>query len=77
MSIRGRASSDLPAHGAGALAERVGVRAQNITGQSSQAQSRRSGPGALLAYATGVGIGAGMAYYDPVWATSPCPRRGQ
>ncbi|HEX8034875.1 MAG TPA: hypothetical protein VF510_13550, partial [Ktedonobacterales bacterium] len=50
---------------AGGLAERLGIHAESITGQSSQAQSRRSGLGALLGYATGVGLGAAYGVLRP------------
>ncbi|HEX8036665.1 MAG TPA: hypothetical protein VF510_22595 [Ktedonobacterales bacterium] len=65
MAIRGRSSSELPANVAGGLAERLGIHAQSITGQSSQAQSRRSGLGALLGYATGVGLGVAYGALRP------------
>lgn len=65
MVIRGRSSSDLPANVAGGLVEQLGIHMQSITGQSSQAQSRRSGLGSLLGYATGVGLGAAYGVARP------------
>jgi hypothetical protein len=65
MAVRGRPESGVPAQVAGRLAERAGV---NLTAgadaspSSERAQStatnRRSGLGALLGYATGLGVGA-------------------
>lgn len=76
MAIRGRASSDLPANVAGELAEQLGIHTQSITGQSSQAQSRRSGLGALLGYATGVGLGAAYGVARPHLGRSALPVAG-
>lgn len=76
MAIRGRSSSDLPANVAGGLAERLGIHAQSITGQSNQAQSRRSGLGALLGYATGVGLGAAYGVLRPRLGSVAVPVAG-
>lgn len=76
MTIRGRSSSDLPANVAGGLAEHLGIHTQRITGQSSQAQNRRSGLGALLGYATGVGLGTAYGALRPRLGTLAVPVAG-
>ncbi|WP_436760199.1 hypothetical protein [Streptosporangium sp. V21-05] len=53
MVVRGRAASGLPARAAGELAERADVG----LGSGETADSRREGLGALLGYATGLGVG--------------------
>jgi len=65
MAVRGRPSSEMPAQVAGTLAERAGVdlaAGVDAPKSSEEAQStatnRRSGLGALLGYATGLGVGA-------------------
>ena len=65
MALRGRASSDTPANVAGALANKLGAHTPAITGPSSQAQSRRSGVGALLGYATGCSVGVAYGLVRP------------
>ncbi|MER6826874.1 hypothetical protein ABT352_12880 [Streptosporangium sp. NPDC000563] len=53
MVVRGRAASGLPAEAAGELADRAGA----DLGSGEAADSRREGMGALLGYATGLGVG--------------------
>lgn len=55
MALRGRPSSSIPAKAAGELAGRVGV----DLGDGEVGDSRRQGVGALLGYATGIGVGVG------------------
>ncbi|WP_329085066.1 hypothetical protein [Streptosporangium sp. NBC_01469] len=54
MTVRGRPASGLPAQAAGKLADRAGT----DLGSGETADSRREGLGALLGYATGLGVGA-------------------
>ena len=54
MAVRGRGASSMPAQAAGDLAQRVGV----DLGEGDTADNRREGLGALLGYATGIGVGA-------------------
>lgn len=54
MAGRGRASSALPADAAGVLADKLGVR----LGTGETQDHRKEGIGALLGYATGLGVGA-------------------
>lgn len=65
MVIRGRSSSDLPGNVAGSLAQRIGVRSEAVTGESSAAKSRRGGLGAIMGYGAGVGIGAAYGLLRP------------
>ena len=61
MAIRGRPSSDAPAKLAGILVDKLGL---DLSGGTSgddakeQIQHRQSGLGALLGYATGLGVGS-------------------
>ena len=57
MLLRGRPASDVPAKAAGALADRLGIPALATSARGERAESRRSAMGALLGYATGLGIG--------------------
>ncbi|HUY76467.1 MAG TPA: hypothetical protein VMV29_06825 [Ktedonobacterales bacterium] len=65
MALRGRASSATPANVAGVIADKLGAHTPAIIGQSSQAQSRRSGMGALLGYATGCSLGVAYGLAHP------------
>lgn len=57
MLLRGRAASNVPAQVAGTLAEDFGIAALATDLTDEQAKNRRSAAGALLGYATGLGIG--------------------
>lgn len=54
MAIRARQSSSMPAKAAGKLAEKTGM----PLGNEEEATHRRQGLGALLGFATGLGVGA-------------------
>jgi hypothetical protein len=58
MVARGRPSSDVPAKVAGELAGRAGL---PLEGDDPKTSARRSGAGALLGYATSLGLGAAYA----------------
>jgi hypothetical protein len=58
MLLRGRAASGVPAKVAGVLAEAIGIEALAGEEESDRADNRRQAAGALLGYATGLGIGA-------------------
>ncbi|MBA3278811.1 MAG: hypothetical protein H0U22_08840 [Geodermatophilaceae bacterium] len=53
MAVRGRPSSSVPAEAAGTLAAGAGV----ALGAGDTRDSRKEGIGALLGYATGLGVG--------------------
>jgi hypothetical protein len=57
MLLRGRGASGVPARVAAAFAEELGIDALATARQEASAASRREAAGALLGYATGLGIG--------------------
>ena len=57
MALRGRGSSGTPAVLVGTLADRLGVASLGSAAKDEATANRRSGIGALLGYATGVGVG--------------------
>ncbi len=71
MVLRGRAPSPVPGRGARKLAESVGL----DLGDREAAQHRQEGLGALLGYATGVGLGGAYGLVRarvagvPAWLT--------
>jgi hypothetical protein len=54
MAVRGRAPSSIPEDIAGRMADAAGV----DLGEGDRATNRRTAVGALLGYATGIGVGA-------------------
>ncbi|MGH2485996.1 MAG: hypothetical protein ACRDHE_08300 [Ktedonobacterales bacterium] len=84
MAIRGRASSDVPAQVAGALTQAVGLDPQaKQDGQrpvsdeeKAKAKQRLSGLGALMGYATGLGVGALYGLARPHLARVSWPLAG-
>ncbi len=60
MALRGRSASGTPASLVGVLADKLGLTSLGSEAKDDTASNRRSGLGALLGYATGVGVG--MAY---------------
>ncbi|GAC1383787.1 MAG: hypothetical protein NVS4B8_07400 [Herpetosiphon sp.] len=72
MAIRGRAASEVPEKLAGTLVETVGI---DLDGEGKQAKetgkNRRSAIGALLGYATGLGMGAAYALARPNTVSIP------
>jgi hypothetical protein len=61
MLVRGRAASNVPASVAGILAQQIGLAALAPETSGADADNRRSAAGALLGYATGLGLGVGYA----------------
>lgn len=61
MLVRGRPASTVPAKAAGILADRLGIDALRTENDDQAADNRRSATGALLGYATGIGVGVGYA----------------
>lgn len=59
MLVRGRSASSVPAKMAGILADRLGIAPRRSNNEEPSAQNRREAAGALLGYATGVGVGVG------------------
>lgn len=71
MLLRGRESSGAPATVAGKLADQLGIAPLSIDNEETTAANRRSAAGALLGYATGVGIGVGYAAFNPGGTAHP------
>ncbi len=72
MLLRGRPASTVPAKAAGILADRLGIVVLRTENDDQVAENRRSATGALLGYATGVGVGVGYAVVrSRIDATSP------
>jgi hypothetical protein len=67
MTVRGRPSSGVPAQVAGSLAESVGV----DLGSDQVGAARRSGLGALLGYASGLGFGITYGILRPSTRSIP------
>jgi hypothetical protein len=73
MLVRGRGASDVPAEVADRLAERTKI----DLGEPEKKSSRQQAAGALLGYATGLGIGAayglvlGRRTAPPAWLAAP------
>ena len=84
IAVRGRPSSQVPAKVAGALTQSVGMPlAAEAHGQENvshdeqeKAQHRLSGLGALMGYATGLGIGALYGLARPALRRLPLPLAG-
>jgi len=57
MLLRGRAASDVPAEVAGVMAERLGIGELSPDRDDEATRIRSAAMGALLGYATGIGIG--------------------
>lgn len=78
MAIRGRPASEVPRKTARALAEKAHV--PLASGSSEHAERRRtnraSGLGALLGYATGLGVGAAYGLGRALLADLPLPLVG-
>ena len=84
MAARGRASSEVPAKVAGTLSQSVGMPleaeangSEHVSqNEQAKAQHRLSGLGALMGYATGLGIGALYGLARPVLVKLPLPLAG-
>ena len=74
MLLRGRPASGVPAKAAGILVERLGLAPLLPEHEEVEAGHRREAAGALLDYATGVGVG--VAYALVRVRTGPVPRLG-
>jgi hypothetical protein len=74
MLVRGRAPSSVPARVAGILADRAGLRPLRSDDEAPPAQNRREAAGALMGYATGVGVGVGYGIVRARVGTMPLVR---
>ena len=75
MLLRGRSASNVPAKVAETMAAKVGLDL-GAGGTPEQAESRKSAVGALLGYATGVGLGVLHGVLPPHLAVVPRPAAG-
>ena len=75
MLLRGRPASGVPAKVAGILAAKAGVDLA-AAGPPEQTESRQSALGALLGYATGVGLGTLYGLLRPRLRSVPPPLAG-
>ena len=69
MAIRGRAASEVPSKLAGEIVDSMGV----SLGRGETAANRRTGVGALLGYATGIGIAVVYSVLRPRVEHVPFP----
>jgi len=65
MLVRARPASDVPAKAAGGLADRLHIDPLRTENEEPAAEQRRQAAGALLGYATGIGVGVAYALVRP------------
>ncbi len=73
MAIRGRPASEMPAQAVREISRRAGLSLSEEGPDSETAANRRSGLGALLGYATGLGVGALYGTIRPHARSVPLP----
>lgn len=71
LALRGRPPSSAPADAVGRVTEVIGVSLSSRGRDAEPAHNRRTGIGALLGYATGVGIGIGYGAARQRWPRIP------
>jgi hypothetical protein len=77
MLARGRPPSDLPANVAGEIVERAGIAEGVVERRAEQhTYSRLTGAGALLGYASGLGLGGAYGIVRPHARWVPLPAAG-
>ena len=76
MLLRGRPASAVPAKAAGALADTLGIATLATAETGERAENRRSAMGALLGYATGLGIGGAYGLLRSRGGEVPTPLAG-
>ncbi len=74
MALRGRPPSSVPAQMAGQLAQKAGIGLSGEGSDGNMAQNRRSGLGALMGYATGLGVGTAYGLVRPLLGDVSVPR---
>ncbi len=74
MVVRARPASEIPGELVKKLASENGI--ESLTGDDDAAKNRRSGVGALLGYANGLGVGAGYGVLRPALRGVPVPIAG-
>lgn len=76
MLLRGRSASNVPATVAGSLADAFGVTFLGSGATGEKADNRRGATGALLGYATGIGIGGAYSLIRGQSGRVPTPLAG-
>ncbi len=74
MVTRARPASEIPSEFVKKLATEAGI--EPLTGDDDAAKNRRSGAGALLGYANGLGVGAAYGVLRPALRGVPLPLAG-
>ena len=69
MVLRGRPSSEMPSKLVKSLATRFGI--EPLAAEGEEADNRRSGAGALLGFANGIGVGVAYGALRPVMRDVP------
>ena len=73
QAVRGRPASSTPSDAVGRAASRLGLTGLATGNSSAKADNRRTGTGALLGYAVGVGFGAAYGAVRALGARVPTP----
>ncbi len=76
MALRGRPPSSVPAQVAGQLTGKAGIDLSGEGSDDNTAQNRRSGLGALMGYATGLGVGTAYGLVRPLLGDVSKPLAG-
>ncbi len=76
MALRGRPPSSVPAQMAGKLAGKVGIDLSDEEDGDKKAHYRQSGLGALMGYATGLGVGTAYGLVRPLLGGVSIPLTG-
>lgn len=76
MLVRGRSSSGVPAQLAGVIGEMAHIEQIAKDVEEPQAQNRRTATGALMGYATGLGIGLAYGSLRAAGRPAPVPLSG-
>lgn len=76
VMLRGRPPSSIPSKAAGRVAGMAGVDLSDEGPDSQEAENRRTGLGALLGYATGIGVGVVYGLVRPRTESVPLPVSG-
>ncbi|HEX3462725.1 MAG TPA: hypothetical protein VHS78_01560 [Candidatus Elarobacter sp.] len=74
MALRGRPSSETPSEFVKKLATSLGIEA--LAAEGEEAENRRSGVGALLGFANGIGVGIAYGAVRPALRDVPAPVAG-
>ena len=76
MALRARPASSVPAQVAGQLTQKAGIDLSGEGSDGNTAQNRKSGLGALMGYATGLGVGTAYGLVRPLLGDVSIPLAG-